>query len=751
MKSDWVLQAANVGCIYEGNSADEMLGVLVPSLCVPAPGITVILGGSGSGKSTLLGLLTSLQADNLKTDNQKLLQFQDSRGKIISLLKGKRPVVGEVAFVFQDSQLIKTIDARSNAELGARVAGEIDIGQKVERYAEDLGVERHLESLGESLSGGQAQRIAVIRALSVSARLLICDEPTSSLDHASAIEVMNAVRDWAEENEAAVLWVTHDRVLATRFADYLLYVYNGRLIGEQRDDGVVWPFHIQGYSDQENLDFFDEIKAVCESEPAYRMLTQEVIDAQIVGDPVPYSATRRKTKSRILWNPLKWISNRCFLVGCGIADLFVHFRRARRQNISVSGRWLRGMLGLFSHSLPWVFLLGLVVFFSLDTARYVADRYMQRELRKPEISHFTFTNFGGSTVNLNPQTLKQVEANIARQVGQEASVAEVYGRRTVPQTDMWLPNGENCDLEPSERTIETLANLRVYQSNEPLYDEDHWAMSSKSGATISTALLASMGLEKVDSICLNIYGPTMFNVAAVADEIPGSGRDTITLALPWVVFAADLYKRQPRQLIDRQNKFQLPSFTNASLYFRYEDAERVFCIFKNTDACAPEIEPTLSGFKLNSDILEQIKRLLRTSRSISNAFFFLTAAFALTIGIAIGLSIKAYVDQNQKSIAIMKAFGYDYPQVLLMLVAQAIGMIIVAFVLFVLFGLGTYAIAVPNISRAFDLPVEWLLPTPAPVAVSLLYVCFISITVAVLVLGIWWSKRRYLGSTLQAS
>jgi putative ABC transport system ATP-binding protein len=174
--------------------------------CAIFPGEQIALTGpSGSGKSTLLHLLAGLDSPTTGTVTWPAL--------------GGPPATlpaGTVGLVFQGPSLLPDLDVAENVSLPLVLAGQSDLaarGRALNLLAA-LGIEDLAAKLPEQISGGQAQRVAVARALIGEPRLILADEPTGQLDHASAGVVMATLASRARLLGAALLVTTHDPVIA---------------------------------------------------------------------------------------------------------------------------------------------------------------------------------------------------------------------------------------------------------------------------------------------------------------------------------------------------------------------------------------------------------------------------------------------------------------------------------------------------------------------------------------------------------
>jgi putative ABC transport system ATP-binding protein len=171
------------------------------------PGMQVALTGpSGSGKSTLLHLLAGLDAPTSGT-----IAWPGLDGSPFG-----RP--GVVGMVFQGPSLLPPLDVTENVALPMLLAGagESEARERAGQALRSAGLAELGSRLPEELSGGQAQRVAVARALAIRPRVILADEPTGQLDSAHAAEVAALLLDAATRLGAALVLATHDITLASR-------------------------------------------------------------------------------------------------------------------------------------------------------------------------------------------------------------------------------------------------------------------------------------------------------------------------------------------------------------------------------------------------------------------------------------------------------------------------------------------------------------------------------------------------------
>ncbi len=194
------------------------------------PGSVVgLLGPSGSGKSTLLNIIACILEPSggfMRIDDQPVY---DGRWLQHDLRRLRREKIG---VIFQFHNLLPFLDATENVAVAQELAG-IDPAQARHRALELLAyleVDHRRHVMPANLSGGEAQRVAIARALANRPRVILADEPTAALDSVRAGVVMDLLRRVAGEQRAAILVVTHDEKIYSRF-DRTLRLRDGRMEG----------------------------------------------------------------------------------------------------------------------------------------------------------------------------------------------------------------------------------------------------------------------------------------------------------------------------------------------------------------------------------------------------------------------------------------------------------------------------------------------------------------------------------------
>ena len=199
------------------------------SLEVPAGEFLALLGSSGSGKSTLLNLLAGLDrpssgAIHVGGRNLATLDAEE-------LARYRRDTVG---MVFQSFNLLPRMTLEENVELPLRLA-EVNHGEREARVTEALdrvGLGARKRHRPSELSGGEQQRSALARALVNRPAILFADEPTGNLDSVNGEQILLLLQDIQRTLGMTVIMVTHERPLAERFANRIVVLSDGRVVGD---------------------------------------------------------------------------------------------------------------------------------------------------------------------------------------------------------------------------------------------------------------------------------------------------------------------------------------------------------------------------------------------------------------------------------------------------------------------------------------------------------------------------------------
>lgn len=196
------------------------------SLDVMAGQTVALVGASGSGKSTLLSILAGL-------DTPSTGQVTLAGKPLFNMDEDQRAAhrAAHVGFVFQNFQLIGHLSALENVMLPLELRGEKQARAMAQAMLERVGLGARLQHRPALMSGGEQQRVALARAFVMKPDILMADEPTGSLDHATGLSVIDLMFELNQAFGTALVLVTHDMNLARR-CERVMRIAAGRLAEE---------------------------------------------------------------------------------------------------------------------------------------------------------------------------------------------------------------------------------------------------------------------------------------------------------------------------------------------------------------------------------------------------------------------------------------------------------------------------------------------------------------------------------------
>jgi len=216
-----LFEVKNISMIYDMNTDEKMYALKGFDLTLPDTGLVGIIGPSGSGKSTLMYCLSTL-----KTPTEGSILYNGT--SLTEVSNGVREKLRrkEFGFIFQKHYLVPYMNALDNV-LVASVDKSREVVKTAEKILSDLGLkEREFKKKPAKLSGGQSQRVSIARAMINDPKVIFADEPTASLDHENAYNVMKILKKYSKDR--LVLVVTHDRSIL-KDTDMIIEMWDGEI------------------------------------------------------------------------------------------------------------------------------------------------------------------------------------------------------------------------------------------------------------------------------------------------------------------------------------------------------------------------------------------------------------------------------------------------------------------------------------------------------------------------------------------
>ncbi|MCC0644373.1 MULTISPECIES: ABC transporter ATP-binding protein [unclassified Clostridioides] len=232
-----ILSIKNISKTYYGKVPYKALDSI--NLSIEKGEFVAVMGPSGSGKSTLLNIISTIDK---QSEGQVILNGQDtSRLEGEKLAEFRRKQLG---FVFQNFNLIDTLTVGENIMLPLTLDGRNvkKMNRETKNISEFLGIDKILDRRTYEISGGQAQRCAIARAIINKPSLLLADEPTGNLDSKSTDGVLELFTKINKEQNVTTLMVTHEAYSASH-SDRVVFIKDGCIYTEIKKSGTNSSFY----------------------------------------------------------------------------------------------------------------------------------------------------------------------------------------------------------------------------------------------------------------------------------------------------------------------------------------------------------------------------------------------------------------------------------------------------------------------------------------------------------------------------
>jgi putative ABC transport system ATP-binding protein len=194
------------------------------NLAVGSGEFVAIMGSSGSGKSTLLNLIGGMDVPDrgrIVVDKDVISSFVEEE-----LTAFRREKVG---FIFQFFNLLPNITVYENIEMPLLLNGQEGYEKRVSEYIKMVGLQGRENDYPAALSGGEQQRVAIVRALVHDPGIILADEPTGNLDTRTGMSIVALIKEVASRNGKTVVLVTHNQAVAEH-ADRTIRIRDGALL-----------------------------------------------------------------------------------------------------------------------------------------------------------------------------------------------------------------------------------------------------------------------------------------------------------------------------------------------------------------------------------------------------------------------------------------------------------------------------------------------------------------------------------------
>ncbi|QKT05732.1 ABC transporter ATP-binding protein [Mycoplasma sp. OR1901] len=229
-----IIEVRNVSKYYlSGNTVTRVLKNV--SLSINKGEFVMIFGKSGGGKSTLLNLISGLDRPsrgNIIVCDTNLPYLNDLQ---LTLFRRKN-----VSFIFQNYNLLQNLSGYDNVETGAYLQKDKDKRLNIDQLFKDFDMEDVKNKYPSQMSGGQQQRISILRALSKNSDIIFADEPTGALDDKTTKLVLSYLYDINKKYGITIVMVTHNQYIE-RIADKVIHVRNGKITGETINSNPTHP------------------------------------------------------------------------------------------------------------------------------------------------------------------------------------------------------------------------------------------------------------------------------------------------------------------------------------------------------------------------------------------------------------------------------------------------------------------------------------------------------------------------------
>ena len=228
--SRWAIEVNGLNKFFHTNHVLKNI-----DLRVPFGEVVAIIGASGSGKSTFLRCLNGIEPVHSGEIIINGIKITDNKVNI-------NIVRQSIGMIFQSFNLFPHMTVLNNITLALQRVKKLSRAESEKiayHFLEKVGLEEKAHSYPIQLSGGQQQRVAIARSLALNPRVMMFDEPTSALDPETVNDVLDVMKELAQEGMTMVV-VTHEMGFAREVADRVVYIDEGRIIEEGKPEDIFY-------------------------------------------------------------------------------------------------------------------------------------------------------------------------------------------------------------------------------------------------------------------------------------------------------------------------------------------------------------------------------------------------------------------------------------------------------------------------------------------------------------------------------
>lgn len=661
---------------YDDDYSTKSGGIEVEDLAIENGAVTAIIGPSGSGKTTLLSILAGFLQPKVALDG--VFSFDGE-----PIAASGHPS-GRVGFVFQAPMLLGTANGITNALQGhfAKPDSELLPIDQVQYYTKKLNLFRPdrpslLAKRARLLSGGEAQRMSILRALLADPEIILCDEPTSSLDERNARLAMETLREWSGNRGRPVVWVTHNLDQAAEYADHYIFVSKG---------AIYHPNQV----DTDALNSEDREKRLVALRRINAKLGGEIAE---LDDAADQSTTDTIVPKVGLGTFSRWLANGISTDGVGIdkaetrQPMLIADAPMRDTLIAIEGReapYRKSLVGRIwqrvryysRYSAGLILALMLLQMFVASVLGVAARNYAQERLNDPSVARLVFELFVENQakeeieeMQLFPQRLRDLETMIEKALPVDTTLdrpVQIYVRRTLSSSRIKFdtPNA-NCNVwRPMETNVlnrhDPLVTQAVLAENIPnlthemeslLSRASERARSLASGNETTVPAVAMIDRRFVDVLVTHCGVDTSKGPILVMWDTGLNRTIPLELVAAWDE-RPPLYPGSPEMIVfedEYQAAMQL-------LDGRKPDAPRVATAYFPISSFGM-VDRVLAneGYRIRDDSASAVESLQKIE-SVAVTAPRLVAIFALSVSVVvIGITISSVLEINKRVLALFIA------------------------------------------------------------------------------------------------